>query len=164
MGGPLEDFERELLALLPRLRRFARSLTRDEAEADDLCQVAIERALKRRAQHRPDARLDSWIFTIARNSWLDEVRSRQRRSMHLTSSDDLDDDASVATSMDPVTGMSLHQAMNALPLDQREAVALVWVEGLSYREASDILEIPVGTLTSRLARARQKLIMTLEAL
>ena len=84
--------------------------------------------------------------------------------MHLTSSDDLDDDASVATSMDPVTGMSLHQAMNALPLDQREAVALVWVEGLSYREASDILEIPVGTLTSRLARARQKLIMTLEAL
>jgi RNA polymerase sigma-70 factor (ECF subfamily) len=165
MGERLEQFERELLSLLPRLRRFARSLTRDSSEADDLCQVAIERALKQRAQHRPGARLDSWMFTIMRNCWLDEVRSRRRWATHFTSSDDVDHDtsAAAATTSDVLTDMSLQQAMVALPLEQREAVALVWVEGLSYREASDVLDIPVGTLTSRLARARQRLITTLEA-
>lgn len=164
-GGALEQFERELLGLLPRLRRFARSLAKDAFEADDLCQIAIEKALKRRSQHRESARLDSWMFTITRNCWLDEVRSKRRWSAHFTPSDDLGQDgaADPAAAGDVISDMSLQQAMDALPLEQREAVALVWVEGLSYREASEVLEIPIGTLTSRLARARQRLITTLEA-
>ena len=153
------------MSLLPRLRRFARSLTKDAFVADDLCQLAIEKALMRRSQHRPDARLDSWMFAIMRNCWLDEVRSTRRRSAHLILVDDADQhgvDAATAPG-DPVSDMSVHQAVNELPLEQREAVALVWVEGLSYREASEVLDIPVGTLTSRLARARQRMISTLEA-
>lgn len=158
----MEQLEQELISLLPRLRRFARSLTKDAFAADDLSQLTVEKALKRRSQHRPEARLDSWMFTIMRNCWLDEVRSQRRWSDHFEIGDEADANRAVAPG-DMVAGMSLEQAMNELPLEQREAVALVWVEGLSYREASEVLEIPVGTLTSRLARARQRLISTLEA-
>src|SRR5687768_7518250 len=76
----LQPFERELLTLLPRLRRFARSLARDAADADDLCQVAVERALKARDQWQPGTRLDSWMLKIMRNCWIDEIRARTRRA------------------------------------------------------------------------------------
>jgi RNA polymerase sigma-70 factor (ECF subfamily) len=160
----LEQFERELLELLPRLRRFARSLTRDSTEADDLCQTAVEKALKRRLQRRPDARMDAWMFMIMRNSWIDEQRSRRRQADRLLPAEAADHaDVSVAQASDPLTAMTLHEAMNALPVEQREVAALVWVEGFSYAEAADCLQIPLGTLTSRLARARGRLIKTLEA-
>jgi RNA polymerase sigma-70 factor (ECF subfamily) len=160
----LERFEGELIDLLPRLRRFARSLTKDAFTADDLCQLTIEKALVRRAQHRSDAQLSSWLFMIMRNCWLDEVRSMRRWSDRFEAGDISESaEAAAAETSEVVEAMSLAQAMNLLPLEQREAVALVWVEGLSYREASEILQIPIGTLTSRLARARQRLIGTLEA-
>lgn len=155
----MEKFERELLALLPRLRRFARSLARDSAHADDLCQTALERALTRRSQKRDGARLDSWMFMIMRNCWIDEQRSKRRELARI------DVDAAPETmpaKSDPLAALQLHQAMNALPDEQREAAALVWVEGFSYTEAAQQLDIPVGTLTSRLSRARGRLIKSLE--
>ena len=76
----LQAFERDLLTLLPRLRRFARSLARDAADADDLCQLALERALKARAQWQPGTRMDAWMYRIVRNCWIDEVRARRRRA------------------------------------------------------------------------------------
>src|SRR3546814_16444299 len=79
METPVQAFERELLTLLPRLRRFARSLARDAADADDLCQVALERALKAKDQWQAGTRLDAWMYRITRNCWIDEVRARTRR-------------------------------------------------------------------------------------
>ena len=76
----MQAFERELLTLLPRLRRFARSLARDAADADDLTQGAIERALVARTQWQPGTRMDSWMMKIMRNCWIDEVRRRARRA------------------------------------------------------------------------------------
>jgi RNA polymerase sigma factor (sigma-70 family) len=162
-GAGLKQFEHELLELLPRLRRFARSLTRDSTEADDLCQAAVEKALKRRHQRRKEARLDAWMFMIMRNCWIDTQRSRRREADRFVSGDAAEARAMATPPSDPLAAAALHQAMGALPPEQREAAALVWVEGFSYAEAAQCLKIPLGTLTSRLARARGKLIKTLEA-
>jgi RNA polymerase sigma-70 factor (ECF subfamily) len=161
----LQAFERELLTLLPRLRRFARSLTRDAADADDLTQMALERALKAKAQWQPGTRMDSWMLKIMRNSWIDEVRSRTRRARTLAPEEEglvtvasPDDAFEQAAEAD-----SIGRAMGELPTEQREVIALVLVDGLSYREAADVLDIPIGTLTSRLTRGRQALARKLEA-
>ncbi|MGV8941199.1 MAG: sigma-70 family RNA polymerase sigma factor [Lysobacter sp.] len=146
-----------LCDLLPRLRRFARSLTGNPHDADDVVQIALERALQRTSQWREEAGgLDAWMFGIVRNAWLDEVRSRQRRGrMFAPEEDGLK--VGVATVDTHLQGVSVEAAMARLPADQREAVALVLVEGFSYREAAAVLEVPMGTLTSRLARGRQAL-------
>lgn len=158
-----EAFERELLTLLPRLRRFARSLARDAADADDLCQVALERALKARGQWQPGTRLDAWMYRIMRNCWIDEMRARTRRAQTFAPEEagegvGMDGDADIRMEMRDVD-----KAMAELPDEQREVIALVLVEGLAYREAAEILEIPIGTLTSRLTRGRQALVRRLEA-
>lgn len=152
-------FEQELLELLPRLRRFARSLTRDINDADDLCQMALERALNKRDQWQVGTRLDSWMYRITRNIWIDTVRAAGRHK-HVTNDE---------TTLENVTGddhqrmesrMELNdvdRAMERLPIDQREAVSLVLVEGYAYKEAAALLEIPIGTLTSRLVRGREAL-------
>jgi RNA polymerase sigma-70 factor (ECF subfamily) len=150
------DIREELLGLLPRLRRFSRALTRHEADADDLLQVAIERALKNMAQWQKDTSLDRWMYRIIRNAWIDEIRSRRRRGPHL----DVDElaDFVPGVSGDAVSdALSVQQAMERLPEDQRTAVTLVLVEGLSYKEAAEVMEVPIGTLTSRLARGREAL-------
>jgi RNA polymerase sigma-70 factor (ECF subfamily) len=161
----LQAFERELLALLPRLRRFARSLARDAADADDLTQLALERALKARDQWQPGTRLDSWMMRIVRNCWIDEVRSRKRRGQTFVPEEE---GAAVGTDAHHdvdrrATMHDVEKAMNALSPEQREVIALVLVEGLAYREAADLLDIPIGTLTSRLTRGRQALAQMLEA-
>ncbi|UZW53658.1 sigma-70 family RNA polymerase sigma factor [Sphingobium sp. JS3065] len=157
------SFESDLLAILPRLRRFAVSLSRDRADADDLCQAALERALRARDQWQPGTRLDSWMYRIMRNLWIDEGRSRQRAARtfvpeeageHVGHAGDRDVEAHVMLS-------DVDRAMHALPDEQREAIALVLVEGLSYKEAAEILGIPMGTLTSRLVRGRGALIEVL---
>lgn len=156
-------FEQELLALLPRLRRFARGLARDAADADDLCQAAIERALKSRDQWQAGTRLDSWMYRITRNIWIDNRRSAGRRGVHA----DIDDgvmqiaDDSHARMEASLELNDVDKAMGKLPDEQREAVMLVLVEGYAYREAAEILEVPVGTLTSRLVRGREALIREL---
>ncbi|GHH49060.1 MAG: RNA polymerase sigma factor [Gammaproteobacteria bacterium] len=145
-----------LAALLPRLRRFARVMTGNVHDADDLVQAAIERALRHAGQWRPEAGLEGWLFGIVRNAWIDEVRARQRRQQVLVpeqAGEHVGDDS--AQRQD--ARMTVQAAMARLPEDQRMAVALVLVEGLSYREAAEILQVPVGTLTSRLARGRDAL-------
>jgi RNA polymerase sigma factor (sigma-70 family) len=161
----LPAFERDLLALLPRLRRFARSLARDSADADDLLQVALERALKAKWQWQDGTRLDAWMMKILRNCWIDEIRVRTRRGQTF-----LAEAAGASVGVDGHEDVErsaemhdVEKAMNALPAEQREAVSLVLVEGLAYKEAAEILDIPIGTLTSRLTRGRQALAQRLEA-
>lgn len=158
-------FEGEILALLPRLRRFARSLARNDPDADDLCQLAIERALKARDQWREGTRLDSWMYRIMRNIWIDEARARARRAQTFAPEEDgidVGDDGHEVIERN-VAVNEVDRAMARLPDEQREVIALVLVEGLAYKEAADILDIPMGTLTSRLVRGRQALLQMLEA-
>jgi len=160
----LDAFEAELAGLLPRLRRFARVLARDGADADDLVQAALERALKARAQWAPGTRLDSWMMRIMRNCWIDEARSRTRRARTLAPEDDGLAVSDPSPNPEQAAAMrDVDKAIAALPEQQREVIALVLVEGLAYREAADILDIPIGTLTSRLTRGRQALVQMLEA-
>lgn len=154
------EFIEGLTDLLPRLRRLARSLTGQVHDADDLVQVALERALARRDQWRPDARLDAWVFGIVRNAWLDELRARTRRS-RVFAPEEAGEVVGEATMERQGDVMSVNAAMARLPEEQREVVALVLVEGLSYREAAELLDVPMGTVTSRLARARAALQMHL---
>ena len=154
------SFERDLLAILPRLRRFAASLSHDRADGDDLCQAALEKGLRARDQWQPGTRLDSWMYRIMRNLWIDEGRARQRAARTFAPEEAGADvgyagDKAVEQAM---TLSDVDRAMQALPPEQREAIALVLVEGLSYKEAAAILNIPMGTLTSRLVRGRGALI------
>jgi len=151
-----QELREGLVTLLPRLRRFARALTRDAHDADDLVQIAVERALTRAAQLRPDAPLSSWMFGIVRNAWLDELRARGRRSRLLAPAES---GAQVADASQGAHAdlLAVQDALARLPEEQRAAVALVLIEGLSYKEAAYIMEVPIGTLTSRLARGREAL-------
>ena len=155
MSGPADLLQSRILELLPKLRRFARSLTRNPHDADDLLQGALERALNHLEQWQPDTRLDSWLYTIVRHAWIDELRSRARRERTL---DDAADSESIPDPGGDASGtLSVDQAMARLTEDQRLAVALVLIEGLPYKEAAQIIGVPMGTLTSRLARGRQAL-------
>lgn len=161
----MQAFERELLTLLPRLRRFSRALARDAADADDLLQVALERALKAQSQWSPGTRLDSWMMRIVRNCWIDEMRGRARRARTFVPEEEgalIGADGHLEIEM-KVEMHDVDKAMNSLPAEQREVIALVLVEGLAYREAAELLDIPMGTLTSRLTRGRQALAQMLEA-
>jgi RNA polymerase sigma-70 factor (ECF subfamily) len=157
-----QNVPEQIVALLPRLRRFARNLTRDHHDADDVVQLAVERALTRLEQWDSDARLDSWMFKIVRNAWIDEVRARSRRAKVFVGAD-AGEQVGVDSMAQHTDMLSVQAAMARLPEDQREAVSLVLVEGLPYREAAEVLEIPVGTLTSRLARGREALQLMLKA-
>lgn len=161
----MQAFERELLTLLPRLRRFARALARDAADADDLLQVALERALKARQQWTPGTRLDSWMMRIVRNCWIDEVRSRSRRARTFVPEEEGAAIGSVAHRDIELRAemRGVARAMDSLSPEQREVIALVLVEGFAYKEAAALLDIPIGTLTSRLTRGRQALVQMLEA-
>jgi RNA polymerase sigma-70 factor (ECF subfamily) len=155
----LNAFEREMVELLPRLRRLGRVLARAPADADDLVQLTVERALARRAQWRAGTRLDSWMFRIMKNAWIDESRARARRGDVFAPEEEGERaGADGAAAMEArLTAREVESAMARLPPDQRIAVALVLVEGLSYQEAAEVLEIPAGTLTSRLVRGRAAL-------
>lgn len=157
---------KRLPEVLPRLRRFARTLARNAADADDLVQTALERALSRATQWRApaadatptqiEAAVRSWMFGIVKNAWIDSCRARAREQVVLVGDARLAElaDGAHAAMQD---GLSVATAMQQLPEEQKLAVALVLVEGLSYQEAADVMEIPVGTLTSRLSRGREAL-------
>ena len=150
------ELRAQLVALLPRLRRFARTLARDAHDADDLVQLAIERALTRAGQLRPDAPLAGWMYGILRNAWIDELRARARRA-HLFAPAEAAENVGDASQGTQVEALSVQDALARLPEEQRSAVALVLIEGLSYKEAAHVMQVPIGTLTSRLARAREAL-------
>jgi len=148
-----------MVALLPRLRRFAVSLTGNMADADDLVQDTVERALRNLHRWQPGTRLDSWMFRIAQNLWIDTARSRRVRASSSGSMDETENvafdgarDAEVR-----ITFADTCRAFAELPEEQRVVVALIVVDGMSYREAADVLAVPIGTVTSRLARAREAL-------
>jgi RNA polymerase sigma-70 factor (ECF subfamily) len=150
------DLSAELVTLLPRLRRFARTLTRNSHDADDLVQVALERALARAHQLRPDAALAGWVFGILRHAWIDELRARARRE-RVFAPEESGLHVGDAGQGAQAERLAVQDAMGRLPQEQRLAVALVLIEGLSYKEAAHVMEVPIGTLTSRLARAREAL-------
>lgn len=148
--------------MLPRLRRFAIGLCGNPADGDDLCQMSLERAIANRSKWQAGTRLDSWMYRIMRNLWIDQGRAETRRRETFVGEEagfgiggDGAQEAAVELSM-------VDRAMQTLPGEQREAVLLVLVEGYSYKEAADIAECPVGTLNSRLVRGRDALMAMLE--
>lgn len=156
-GTPVPTAFREAVAAqLPRLRRFARTLVREPADADDLVQVTVERALRAHGQWNPAARLESWMFGIMKNAWVDEARARVRRGRVLAPEEE-GESVGVSPIDSHIEVASVQDAMARLPHEQRIAVALVLVEGLSYKEAADVLDVPIGTVTSRIARGRSAL-------
>ena len=159
----MNRFCEDLTALLPRLRRFARGLTHDAADADDLCQQTIERALKSRQQWQEGTRLDAWVYRIMRNQWIDETRARTRRSQTFTHEEEGVNvgNAGHEEAENLVELGNVGRALARLPDDQREAVVLVLVEGFAYKEAAEIMGVPQGTLTSRLGRGREALLREL---
>jgi RNA polymerase sigma-70 factor (ECF subfamily) len=155
MSSPADLLQSRIIELLPKLRRFARSLTRNPHDADDLLQAALERALTHLEQWQADTRLDSWLYTIVKHAWIDELRSRTRRERVFDAADQTE--AVPDHRGDASDSLAVEQALQQLPEEQRLAVALVLIEGLPYKEAAQIIGVPMGTLTSRLARGRQAL-------
>ena len=147
----------DLVSLLPRLRRFAYGLTGSLDDGDDLVQSACERALSRLDQFQAGTRLDSWMYRIMQNLWIDQRRARQARPEAGMEPVDLEALAvgDAERELHSRLAMStVQQAVQDLPEDQRAVLLLVCVEGLSYKAAADVLDIPLGTVMSRLARAR----------
>jgi RNA polymerase sigma factor (sigma-70 family) len=154
------SFERDLAAMLPRLRRFAHALSRNGSDADDLTQATIERALRSKSQWQSGTRLDSWLFRIMRNLWIDTVRSRSRKERFEAPAEELerlgeDPREAIETSLELQRVMA---AMERLPDEQREVVALILIEGFGYRETAEMLGLPIGTVSSRLVRGRTALL------
>ena len=157
-------FGDQLIAVLPRLRRFARGLSGSLTDADDLVQAACERALARQHQCQEGTRFDSWMFRIVQTIWIDQVRSRDvRKEDGDVAEDRLGSDEPVRRVEARLALDEVRRALDCLPPDQRTALLLVTVEGLSYKEAAETVQVPVGTIMSRLARARIALQLRLEA-
>jgi RNA polymerase sigma factor (sigma-70 family) len=161
MAEASQNVREQLAALLPRLRRFGRTLARHREDADDLVQIALERALTRTDQWQPGTRLDSWMFRIMQNAWIDETRARERRGQTFVAEEE-GEDVGVSTTDTLIDAIAVRKAVAQLSDDQRAVVGLVLVEGLPYKEAAEVLGVPIGTLTSRLARARETLQTLLE--
>ncbi len=168
MAVDAEQVRRAVLEALPHLRRFALSLTGDPASADDLVQATVLKVLERPGRYRKQRGkpFRSWLFRLCRNVWIDEWRrERARGGGRMTTLDALGDP--------PIDGAGAMDArldwrdtmavFTRLPEAQREVLQLVAVEGMSYREAAEILAVPVGTVMSRLARARSRLVGELRA-
>jgi RNA polymerase sigma-70 factor (ECF subfamily) len=153
LGAQRED----LLAALPRLRRFARSLTGNRQDGDDLMQMTVERALQRGWPNGVEPL--AWLFKVCKNLWIDELRARAVR-VKAAQTRELDQEPAVSGEevVHAELGLrAVERALQSLPPEQRAVLVLVAVEGLSYREAAEVLDTPIGTVMSRLARARAAL-------
>src|SRR3712207_1964654 len=150
----------ELVALLPRLRRFALVLCRSQSLADDLVQGACERALAHAGSWTPGTRFDAWMFRILRNYWIDHLRRMKAEGMmeDVTTQTQLVGDPGESPILSRLALAEVQRVIDGLPQEQREVLALVCGEDLSYREAAGILNVPIGTVMSRLARARKRLV------
>jgi RNA polymerase sigma-70 factor, ECF subfamily len=157
MTDSLDQVRKSLIGLLPRLRRFARTITRHHEDADDLVESAVERALQRHEEWPPESRFQVWMFGIVRSVWVDQVRVPRSRHRSLAP------DAASESSLDDsdTDALAIHDALLHLPEEQRMTVALVLIEHLSYAEAADALDVSIGTVTSRLARGREALLALL---
>jgi RNA polymerase sigma-70 factor (ECF subfamily) len=165
MGQGDNKFRIELRSLIPRLRRFGHALTGSADDGDDLVQDALEKALSREAQFNEGTRLDSWMYKIMQNAWIGQKRSAARRRQIIQPmSEDV-----VAVGEDGrdtfdsrINLRQVREAMMHLHPDERSVLALVSIEGQTYREAAETLGIPIGTVMSRLSRARVRLLQLLD--
>ncbi len=154
-----QDISLQLIAILPRLRRFALSLAGRHDLADDLVQISCEKALANAGSWQDGTLFDAWMFRILRNTWIDQTRRRKTegKTEDVYLREDLvglrgDIDIENRLMLQKVWGI-----IGTLPDEQREVLVLVCVEGLTYNEAAEVLEVPAGTVMSRLARARAKI-------
>lgn len=153
----MSDFLDDMTACVPALRRYAHALTRNPDLADDLVQDCLERAIRKRSLWRPTGPLQAWLFKMLLNLYRNDARHRRRRG-DVVPIDGLAVEPSVPPAQPGRVALSeIARALATLPDDQREALLLVVLEGLSYGEASGVLGIPAGTLMSRLGRARAAL-------
>lgn len=160
-----DQLPHRLVSLLPNLRRFALDLTGSTADADDLVQAACERALVNAASWRPDSRLDSWLFRIMQNLWIDWRRRVERRGEHMEVG--MAAESSLALGGLALDGALLAErradlarigrALDEIPQLQRHVLMLTCVQGLTHQECAGLLNIPIGTVMSRLSRARESL-------
>lgn len=142
-----------LIALIPRLRRYARALVSERAAADDLVQDTLERAWSKLHLYRHGTDLRAWLFTVMHNVHVNQVRAARPTA---TLEDDMPELAQRAVQGDALLVRDLERAIAALPAAQREVLLLVALEDLSYEQTARVLGIPIGTVMSRLARAREK--------
>jgi RNA polymerase sigma-70 factor (ECF subfamily) len=159
------DFGDQLVALLPRLRRFAYGLTGSVDEGDDVVQSACERALQKADQFAPGSRFDSWMYCIVQTVWIDRIRKKSRLERGVDPADLAQHSAgdAVRAQEDRLALAEARRAIARLPAEQREVLMLVSVEGMGYRQAAEVLGVPIGTVMSRLSRGRIALAKTLEA-
>ena len=151
----------DLIEELPRLKRFCLSLTSDPTDADDLLQITVERLLEKGMP--ADAHVAKWAHRVCRNLWIDEIRSRDVRNRYAQSESVSEGAGTTAANTDESVQLDrVEVAMQKLPPEQRAALVKVAVEGCSYAEAATVLEVPIGTIMSRVARARKALAEDLE--
>lgn len=163
VGLVTDTFNEQLVASLPRLRRFARGLAGTTSQADDLVQAACERALNRQSQFQAGTKFDSWMFRIIQTIWIDQLRSRAvRKEEAEIEGETLGTDEPVRRVEARIALEEVRHAIARLPEEQRVALMLVTVDGFSYKEAAEIAKVPIGTVMSRLARARVALAAELE--
>jgi len=143
----------QIVALVPRLRRYARALTGDSHRADDLVQDTLERALAKFYLWRHGSDLRAWLFTIMHNVFVNQLKARRELALD----EALEQGLPSAPQSDPLELRDLDAALRRLPPEQREVLLLVGLEQLSYAEVSKALSIPVGTVMSRLSRGRERL-------
>jgi RNA polymerase sigma factor (sigma-70 family) len=158
-----DAFSAAVLAALPRLRRYAIALLRDLTMADDLVQDCIERALRNRASLADPNHMSGWLSSILHNLYLDSLRQKRRRGAHIELDDSLNLIELSVLPADRGTAKDLIEAMTDLSFEHRQILLLVGLEGHSYRDVADQLGIPIGTVMSRLARARTQLRARLDA-
>ena len=148
---------------IPRLRRYARALTRDPSAADDLVQDCLARALAKSHLWQEGTDLRAWLFTILHNLAINQFRQTATRGRHVSIDETNEDDFQEAAVQEQK--LMYHDVLNKLarlPEDQRAVLLLVAVEDLSYADAAEVLDIPVGTVMSRLSRARERLQIEIE--
>jgi len=153
------DVRFHMVRFLPRLRRFAHALTHNQDQSEDLVQETCARALARLDQWRPDTRLDSWMYRIAQNLWIDHVRAEKVKGeiVDIAAIEDIwGPDGRVVTET-RLSLLELRECIARLPSEQRALLSLVCMDGLSYKEAAQAVDSPAGTVMSRLARARRAL-------
>ncbi len=153
--------EAEIVACIPSLRRYARGLTADRSRADDLVQDTLERAWSRFSLWRKRGDLRAWMFGIMHNQFIDRLRAEQSRPEY-SMGEDLPDTSVRATQTDRLELRDLDRLLQRLPPDLRGVILLVAVEQLSYQEAAVVMAVPVGTIMSRLSRARARLSTLME--
>ena len=143
-----------LIEQIPGLRRYARALTGNAWAADDLVQDTLERALTKLDLWRPDSDLRAWLFTLMHNLFVNQLRTRRPQD---TALDEAPEIPVSGGQMEALAARDIHAALARLPEEQREAILLVGLEQFSYAEAAQVLGVPVGTVMSRLARARERM-------